>query len=92
MYTVRCRPQNFHRLRRAYQASGGACGAPKKGASQWYLITTTADRAEANLGRRKRARPPVGSRHRCGTFNALRDRPTDKLVSWRAAVRLFKRD
>ena len=42
--------------------------------------------------RRRRARSPVGSRHRCGTFNALRDRPTNKLVSWRAADRLFKRD
>ena len=52
--------QNFLRLRRAYQASGGACGEPKNRDFTRHWITRTADPAGAqgNLpNRRFRGRP-----------------------------------
>jgi hypothetical protein len=38
--------QNFLRLRRAYQASGGACGEPKNRDFTRHWITRTADPAD----------------------------------------------
>jgi hypothetical protein len=66
---VRCRPKIFLRLRRAYQASGGACGEPKNRDFTRHWITRTADPATRELIQGRRC----GGTGCCELWNGVTD-------------------